>query len=111
MGEKGRLQVLEYGELRKDVGSLKRASDAHAADAVRRRAGDVAAVEQHLAAIGAQMAGDQVEKGRLAGAVRPDHCGDLAGRDGEADPADGGEAGERLAQVAHLKHRVRPGDA
>ena len=65
MGEKRGLEILEHGQLREDVGALERAADPHAADAVRRRAGDVAAVEHDLAAIRLQMPGDQVEQASI----------------------------------------------
>ena len=78
MGEQRGLHVLEHGELGEDVGALERAADAHAADRVRRDAGDVAALERARCPLsGSQVAGDQIEQGRLAGAVRADHGGDL----------------------------------
>ena len=60
----------------------------------------------HAAAVGAQMAGQEIEQGRLAGAVRTDHRGDALRRHVEADARDRGEAVERLADVADLKHRA-----
>ncbi len=53
---------------------------------------------------GLQVSGDQVEEGRLAGAVGPDDGGDPAPVDLHADPAHGQEAVEALADVADLKH-------
>ena len=47
----------------------------------RGKRGDVLAVEQDLPALGAQLAGDQVEVGGLAGAVRADDRGQRAGRE------------------------------
>ena len=45
------------------------------------RRGDVLAVDEHRAGAGAQLAGDQVEVGRLAGAVRADDRRERAGRE------------------------------
>src|SRR5579863_3545010 len=107
MHDKRGLEIFEYGQFLEDVGALERASDPHAADAVRRRAGDVAAVEPYRAAIRPQMPGDQVEQRRLAGAVGADHGRDLTGIDRQADIADGAEAGEGFAQAGDFKHGER----
>src|SRR5438552_4912208 len=72
MRQEGRLDIREDGQLREDIGSLERAADAHAAELVRRHAGDVAPVEGDPARVAAEVAGDQVEERRLAGAVGPD---------------------------------------
>jgi hypothetical protein len=94
MRQKGRLHVLEHGQTREDVGPLERAPDAETAEIVRRDARDVAPVELHVAAIGPKVARDQVEQGRLAGAVGPDDRGDAGARDVQAHAADGHEAVE-----------------
>ena len=87
MRQERRLHILEDGELREDVGALKRAAHAHAADAVRRHAGDVAPVEQHPPRGGLQVPGDEVEEGRFAGAIGSDDRRDLARLDSEATSA------------------------
>src|SRR5262249_10169808 len=92
--EKGGLQILEHRELREDVGALERATEAHPADAVRLNAGDVTAVELHRSGIRRQMPGNQIEQGRLSGAVRADHRGDLSGLDRQADIGDSLESRE-----------------
>ena len=45
------------------------------------KAGDVLARDEDLAGAGAQLAGDQIEVGGLAGAVRADDGGERAGRE------------------------------
>src|SRR5262249_8757963 len=49
---------------------------------------DVAALEQHLSAARPQQAGDELEQGRLAGAVGADQGNDLAGIDSEVGAFD-----------------------
>src|SRR5439155_23146758 len=56
---------------------------------VRRAAGDVAPVQLDAARVGTLEAGDQPERGRLAGARRPEQGEELAGRDLEVDAGDG----------------------
>src|SRR5581483_5853836 len=50
-----------------------------------------------------EVAGDQVEQRRLAGAVGPDDAGDRALGDREGDLADRRQAAEVLGQVADLE--------
>jgi hypothetical protein len=64
--------VVEQRERREHVGALERAREAQVRDAVRRRAGDVLAVEEIWPDVGAKVAGEQVEERGLAGAVRAD---------------------------------------
>src|SRR5690242_12641727 len=106
MREQGRLHVLEHRELGKNVGALERTPHAHAADAVRRHASDIAAVEENLAGGRLQMAGDEIEQGRLAGAVRPDDRSDLPFRHGKAHLGHGAKAGEGFAETADLQHQA-----
>ena len=46
MHQEGRLQVLEDGQLRKNVGALKRSPQSHPAGLMRLHASDVAVVDQ-----------------------------------------------------------------
>ena len=94
VGDECGLDVLEHGELGEDVGALERACHAHAADLVRRDAGDVAALQAHLAGVGLQMPGDEVEERRFAGAVRADDGGDAALLHAQAHVVGGDEARE-----------------
>ena len=59
---------------------LEGAQHAAAEQLVGRQPGDVLAVEDDLAAIGRDIAGDQVEQRRFARAVRADQAGDRAAR-------------------------------
>ncbi|HMM72497.1 MAG TPA: hypothetical protein PKC22_09805 [Rhodocyclaceae bacterium] len=63
--------VLEKGQVRKDLRRLEHAHDAHLVDLVRALAGDNLAVEGHGSRIGHDAPDAHVEKGRLAGAVGP----------------------------------------
>ena len=74
-------QVLEHGELLERLRDLMGAADAGAAASLRRRAGEVTAVEANGAAARRKAAGDQVEQRGLARAVRPDDAERLARRD------------------------------
>jgi hypothetical protein len=65
---------------------------------VRRKRGDVLAVEHDPPAGGLVDAGDHVEECRLAGPVRADQADDRVPPDGEVDRVDGDQAAEFLAQ-------------
>ena len=52
-------------------------------------------------------AGDAVEHGGLAGAVRPDQRGDVAAPDGEREAVDGDEAAEPHGEMLDLQERPR----
>ena len=99
MRDEGGLDVLVHRELGEDVGALEGAGDPHAADLVRGDAGDVAALQHHLAAIRLRVPGDQIEERRLAGAVRADDGGDAPLLDVQAHVVGGDEARERFAQA------------
>src|SRR5882672_3614887 len=84
---------------------LEGAHHAARGDAVRRQAEDRLAGEAHLAARRRIGAGDDVEGGRLAGAVRADHAEDLAFVDLEVERGHGGEPAEALGQLLDLENR------
>ncbi len=65
-----------------------------------RRARDVDAVEADRAGVGVEIAGDQVEQRRLAGAVRADDAERLAARDRQIDAVGGLERAEGLGEAA-----------
>ncbi len=50
-------------------------------------------------------AGDAVEHGRLAGAVRPDQCDDAAALDGKTDILDGAQPAKMLGDAVDLEER------
>ena len=78
--------VLEDRHRLERMWNLVSQRDARAAARVCRRRGDVPAVEQYRAAIGAQTSGHDVERGRLARAVWADDADrlTLAHRESEA---------------------------
>ena len=51
-------------------------------------------------------AGDEIEGGGLAGAVRPDQCEDLAGKQFKPEIFDRGQAAEVLGQAADRYERL-----
>ena len=73
---------------------------------VRRHAGDVRLRRTRLARGRLVDAGQHVEEGRLAGAVRADQADDRAARDREVDVVDGDEAAELLAQPGSPRARL-----
>src|SRR5208337_3953843 len=104
-GDLGRdADVLEYGQLRKDFGDLERARHAETDPALRRYAGDVAAVEQDRAGGGRDEAADQIEESGLAGAVRADYGTQLALLDCHRYVAHGDETAETPGQIPDLEH-------
>src|SRR5258706_16241211 len=72
---------------------------------MRRKAEDRLAEAAHLAACRGVGAGDEIEGGRLAGAVRADHAEDLAFAHFEVEVGHGGEAAQALGQPLDLENR------
>ena len=62
--------------------------------------------DPELAAVGLLLAGDHLEEGRLAGAVRPDHADDAAGRERERHVLDEQPVAEALGDVLGLDDEV-----
>jgi len=89
--------------MRENRRDLERAHQAHARDARRRRAGNLAPVEEDLAARGLEKVREQVEASRLAGAVGADQGMDRPAPHLQRDPVDGDEAFEFLRQAARFK--------
>src|SRR5262249_30847244 len=67
----------------------------------------VAAEERDRSGIGPELAGDEVEERRLAGAVRPDDEASLARLDDEVDGVGDAQAAERFGEAAHGEGRPR----
>ena len=63
----------------------------------------VAALEEHVAVVGARLAGDDVHHGGLAGAVRPDDGAHLAGLDRERKVVQRAEAVERHGDAVEIE--------
>ena len=98
--------VLHDRHARQRLGQLERADHAAAGDLVRRDAGQRLAVERPGAVVGPVEAGEQVEEGALAGAVRPDERGDRAALDLDVVDLDGGEAAEAPGHAVGDEDRV-----
>ena len=84
----GELEVLVDREGGEDVLGLRDEGEAVADLLVGGGLGDVGAGEVDAAGMDRDEAGDGLDEGRLAGAVRADEDEELAGRDGEVDGAD-----------------------
>src|SRR5262249_45854784 len=84
------------GEERDD---LVGAGDAEVGPAAARDARDVPIEERDRAAVGPELAGDEVEERGLAGAVRADDESPLAGFDAEVDGGGDAQAAERLLEA------------
>src|SRR5262249_58090346 len=80
----GGAQVLDGAELREEPRALEGAGDTEAHDGRRGKGVDRPAVEGDGAGARPDEAGDQVEEGALAGAVRTDDADDLARPDVDA---------------------------
>ena len=95
--------VLEHREVREDARDLHRPRDARPGPPRRRPPRHVRALPPDLAAARRKQPGEQVDAGRLAGAVGADECPELAGADREVDPVDGHQAAELSGQLARLE--------
>jgi hypothetical protein len=109
-------QVLQHRQAREEIRALEGARDPAARDVVRGQPGERSAVEHDAARARRQVAGDEVEDRRLAGAVGPDERAALARRHLERHAVDGAEraeiAGEALdGQQAHARSPMRPRSA
>src|SRR5262249_22021654 len=96
--------VLEHRQPEEQVGDLERAGNAEPRQLVRGPTGDVPPIELDRSRIGAQRAGDQVEGGALARAVRADDRGDRPRRRLEAQLIHGAQRAESLVELADLDH-------
>ena len=99
----------QHREMREQADVLERARDALERALRRARIHDRLALEQDLAGIGGENAGDEIEERRLAGAVRPDQRVDVAGRHLELEIVERVEAAEALGQPFDRKTRLRHG--
>src|SRR5262249_61281284 len=84
------LQVLAPGRLRVEAVFL--ADDADRAAHTFRVGDDIEAGHARLAAVWARESGQDLDGGRLAGAVRADQAGDRSRLDGEAEPVERADA-------------------
>src|SRR5207244_1125732 len=84
---------------------LKRPGDPAGRDRVRREARDDVLLEPDLPRVGTEEPGDEVEDGRLAGAVRTDQADDLALPDGQIKAVHDLEPAEGPRDVSQLAKR------
>ena len=99
-------QVLGGRQVGEFAGDLEGAQQAPGEQLVRLEAGDVGAVEEDLAAVGRQRAGDDVEERGLAGAVGADEAGDRAAGDIQRAIGDRLHAAEPLADGHSLDDHI-----
>ena len=70
--------IVEYAQVSEHAAVLERAGESERGDLLGREARHVAASECHRASVRRVEAGDEIEHGRLAGAVRADDADKLA---------------------------------
>ena len=92
------VDVFGDGEAAEDGGLLRHVAEPGARAAPERVAGNVAAVEADLAALGAQQAREHAEGGGLAGAIGAEQADDLAERDAEREVVHDDAAAEAAVQ-------------
>src|SRR5262249_13138426 len=98
--------ILLDGERQKRPHDLESAADAALAYLVRRQTVDALAVKSDGTAVRREYAGDHVEQGRLAGAVRPDQGKNGALFHREADIVDRDQPTKTLADACDLEERA-----
>ena len=81
------LHVLTHGHRRERRGDLEGSADAGTGDRAGRQAVDAPPEQRYAARVRRELAIDEIEAGRLAGAIGPDHRDDLTRSDGEGDIA------------------------
>src|SRR5215207_4938024 len=99
----GNEDVLERSHVVEKADVLKGTGHAERRDFVRRQTDSRPTVEVDAAGGRLVDAGEDVEEGRLAGAVRPDQADDLSARDNEVDVVDGDQSSELLPDVDRLE--------
>src|ERR1700753_4171038 len=95
--------VFKDAEFRKDLGDLERSCHATSDALMGRKAGDVLAVEGDAAGGRRKVAADQVEEGRLAGAVRADDGAEFALGDVERHVAYRDQTSKPLGDIADFE--------
>ena len=110
-GGGGESEVLPHRQPREDVRALERARDPAARHRVRAGAAIGRALEEDAPGGGREVARDQVEQRRLAGAVRPDDGPPLARRDRQGHAVDGRQRAEAAGGAPRARGRARPSRA
>src|SRR5205823_8796555 len=96
---------LTHCERRPEARVLERPAETGGGAAIGGPTSHVVAEDVDLSAVERLEAADEVEDGRLAGAVGPDEPQDLALVDGEVDAVHRGDAAVALGQAIRLEHR------
>ena len=96
-------QAVTHRVFREELRQLERASDAETRDLARVASGDVGPVEVHVAAVGLEEAGADVDEGRLARAVLADDGKSIARHQVEVDRFGGHDAAELQRQAARAQ--------
>ena len=96
--------VLLDGHVQEQPQRLERPRDAPARDLVRGEAHDRLAVEKDLSLVRRVDPRDEVEEGRLARPVRPDHADDLVLVHVQVELGDHLQPAERLGEALQLQH-------
>ena len=102
LGEHGDGEVLAHGQPGEQLVDLIALGQAELADLGDADAGDVLALEHDRAGGRRHLAGQHLEEGGLAGAVRADDAAQFAAIDGEVDVAVGDQAAVALGQSGGL---------
>ena len=92
--------VFAHGHRRERGRNLEGAADPAARDRMRGNAVDARPRQRDAARVGNELSVDEIEAGRLAGAVGSDQRDQFAGRDGKRHVVDGAYAAERLGETA-----------
>src|SRR6185437_5461394 len=98
--------VLAHREMREDSRDLEGADDAEPRHRRRPLARDVAALVEDAPGGRPQELGQEIEDGRLAGAVGADERMDRAAPDAQIDLLHGGKAAKLLRETARLEDRL-----
>ena len=106
LGQGGNLHILHNGKIEKDVGCLKNPGNAELIDLVRLPAGQNLAVKHHRAGVGRQAAHTDVQKRRLAGAVRSDHRMGASLLNLQIDVREGAQAAEAFVHVGDIENDI-----
>src|SRR5580658_6413261 len=91
--------IIKHAHLWKDARCLEGTADAEGGDTMRRRVLDRPATEMDVAGVCSENAGDNVEYGRFAGAIRPNQAGDAPRRYVEGHLIDCSQAAETVANA------------
>src|SRR5215204_3867277 len=99
----GHREIFRCGKLNKQLRYLERTRDTKPRDVSRRTSADIKPVERNRTAVRLEIAGDHIDKGRLARAVGADQADLLASRDVEGQGVGSHNGAKPLVEAAHRK--------